>query len=172
MKNKDKARLLTLTNDVCLLYRNVFGFLSYVSTAAASHIIFWYLFESIYIYIYIDSTHVYIYIFILYIIYIFLYTLYNHTYVIFPFVLFPLSSRFIPIYLYMLSSTTPITIYTPITILHTYTHARTHQTHWQIKCLNRSIDRKKAGRYSRLRIDSLIRILIARMIKYLVDFFA
>lgn len=72
MRNKDKARPLTLTNDICLFRRNVFGFLSYVSTAAASYIV---LISSncVSIYIHIYLSHIYIYIFILY--YISFYTL-------------------------------------------------------------------------------------------------
>jgi len=117
MRNKDKARPLTLTNDVCLFCRNIFGFLSYISTAAASHIIFWYL-RITYLYINIYITLIYIYI------YIYIYSYYISFY-IFCILTYTLSfPSFFPslhtyIFIYILSSTMPLRYYT-----RTYTHAR------------------------------------------------
>jgi len=45
MKKQRQSQAINLDERHLFALRNVFGFLSYVSMAAASHIIFWYIFE-------------------------------------------------------------------------------------------------------------------------------
>jgi len=119
MRNEDEARSLTLTNDVCLLCHNVFGFLSYVSTAAASLLLF-NIFE-LRIYIYFLHTYISIYIHIIYI-YILYINIFFYTYILTHTLFFPSFYPSLHTYIFLHVKQHNINNRD----LHTYNHARTY----------------------------------------------